>query len=87
LKSVKIPLLAAISGGKFGVSVIYIKNDFMKMILRSFIYLAASLVISVYDAMRAIHPVADQQDKKRSNDNTRDKKKIVQIYSLQKPNK
>ena len=57
------------------------------MILRSFIYLAASLVISVYDAMRAIHPVADQQDKKRSNDNTRDKKKIVQIYSLQKPNK
>ena len=44
----------------------------MKMILRSFIYLAASVVISLYDAMRAIHPAADRQDKKRSNDNTRD---------------
>jgi len=76
LKSVKIPLLAAISGGKFGVSVIYIKNDFMKMILRGFIYLAASVVISLYDAMRAIHPAADQQEKKRSNDNTGIRKRL-----------
>ena len=48
----------------------------MKMILRSFIYLAASVVISLYDAMRAIHPAADQQDKKRSNDNTGIRKRL-----------
>jgi len=58
----------------------------MKMILRNFIYLTASVVVSLFDSMRAIHPAKDQQEKKRSNDNVR-YKKIVQFYSHQKPKK
>jgi hypothetical protein len=59
----------------------------MKMIVLNFIYLVASVVVSLYDAKRAILPATDQQDKKNSNDNTRFRKKIVQFYPPKKPKK
>jgi hypothetical protein len=42
----------------------------MKKILLHFIYLAASVVISLYDVKRAILPATDQQDKKRKDQMT-----------------
>ncbi|HEU5164099.1 MAG TPA: hypothetical protein VFU29_01095 [Chitinophagaceae bacterium] len=57
----------------------------MKKVLVHFIYLAASVVITLYDLKRAILPTTDQQDKKKSNDNARFRKKFVQVYPPKKP--
>ena len=46
----------------------------MKMILLQIIYLAASVVVSLYDVKRAILPATVQQDKKKSNENASLKK-------------
>ncbi len=75
-------MLAAILGSKFGMSIMYVKNDFMKLILLNFIYLVASVVGSFYDVK-----ATDLQDKKGSNDNARVKKKILLFYPPKKPKK
>jgi len=57
----------------------------MKKVLLHFIYLAASVGVSLYDAKRAILTATDPQDKKKANDNTRFRKKIVLFYPPKKP--
>jgi len=56
----------------------------MKNILLNIIYLAASVMVSLYDAKRSILSAIERQDRKKSNDNGRFKKEIVQFYPPKK---
>ena len=52
----------------------------MKIILLHIIYLAASVVVSLFDVNRPILTGSERQDRKKSNENRRFKKEIVQYY-------
>lgn len=65
----------------------YVKKDFMKIILLNIAYLAASVMASLYDLKRSILPATDRQDRKKSSDNGRFKKDIVQFYPPKNPEK
>ena len=56
----------------------------MKNILLNIIYLAASVMVSLYGEKRSILSATERQDRKRSNNNGRFKKEIVQVYPPKK---
>jgi len=56
----------------------------MKNILLNIIYLAASVMVSLYGIKTSILPATERQGRKKSNDNGRVKKEIVQFYPPKK---